>query len=253
MTKLSNQKKKRKKRLRNILVLIVILLLFIGIPALFLNYQASKSNMTISEVIQRRLIRSNEGAAQLADADASELVGEKIDFLLHQHVGNEFAETPMISNVLPTDLDDDQLLDIIVCDAKDNFVSWIRQYPAGVYTEHILATDLIAPAHAEAFDFDMDGDKDILVAVLGLLYPSNDKIGSVVLLELVGNSPVLQQRQNLSESGWRKSCRQESVSTSRVLTRNCTDFVSSARSFVISWSFIVLFFRKKAWLPAFDS
>jgi hypothetical protein len=40
-----------------------------------------------------------------------------------------------------------------------------------VYTETILASDLIAPAHVQVKDFDLDGDKDLLVAVLGLLYP----------------------------------------------------------------------------------
>ena len=36
-------------------------------------------------------------------------------------------------------------------------------------------------------DFDNDGDPDIMVAVLGLLFPSNDKIGSVVVLENDGS------------------------------------------------------------------
>jgi hypothetical protein len=53
----------------------------------------------------------------------------------------------------------------------------------GVYTEKILASDLIAPAHVQVIDFDKDGDKDLIVAVLGMLFPSNDKIGSVVILE----------------------------------------------------------------------
>lgn len=33
------------------------------------------------------------------------------------------------------DLDDDTLPDILVCDAPGNSVSWIRQFPAGVYTD----------------------------------------------------------------------------------------------------------------------
>ena len=48
-------------------------------------------------------------------------------------------------------------------------------------------SNIIAPAHLQVKDFDGDGDKDLLVAVLGLLYPSNDKIGSIVLLENDGN------------------------------------------------------------------
>jgi len=72
---------------------------------------------------------------------------------------------------------------VVLCDDKGNFVSWIRQYPAGTYTESVLAGDLIAPAHVQMIDFDMDGDNDLIVAVLGMLFPNNDKIGSVVILE----------------------------------------------------------------------
>jgi hypothetical protein len=62
-------------------------------------------------------------------------------------------------------------------------VSWIRQFPAGTYTEAILVNELIAPSHIQVFDFDKDGDNDIMVGVLGMLFPNNDKIGSVVILE----------------------------------------------------------------------
>ena len=79
-------------------------------------------------------------------------------------------------------------MDIIVCDAKSNSVNWIRQFPAGVYTETVIADGLNAPAHVQVIDFDKDGDKDILVAVLGLIFPSNDKIGSVVILENDGKN-----------------------------------------------------------------
>jgi len=79
------------------------------------------------------------------------------------------------------------LPDVIVCDTRGNFVSWIRQYPLGVYSEIIIASELIAPAHTEVIDFDKDGDNDILVAVLGMLFPNNDKIGLVVVLENDGN------------------------------------------------------------------
>ena len=40
----------------------------------------------------------------------------------------------------------------------------------------------------QVLDFDKDGDNDIMVAVLGLLFPSNDKIGSVVILENDGTN-----------------------------------------------------------------
>ncbi|TFH23211.1 MAG: VCBS repeat-containing protein [Bacteroidia bacterium] len=133
------------------------------------------------------MVKSEGSDSGQNSASSTIAEGEQIDFLLRSHIGNEYAEKPMISHVVVDDFDEDGLLDVIVCDAKDNFVSWIRQYPENVYTETILGTDLIAPAHVQVKDFDLDGDKDLLVAVLGLLYPSNDKIGSIVFLENDGN------------------------------------------------------------------
>jgi hypothetical protein len=115
-------------------------------------------------------------------------VGAKINFLEAVPVGQTFTEAPLISHVQASDLDGDGLLDIIVCDCKSNSVNWIRQYPLGVYTETVIADGLIAPAHAQVIDFDKDGDKDIMVAVLGMLFPNNDKIGSVVILENDGKN-----------------------------------------------------------------
>ncbi|MCK4993273.1 MAG: VCBS repeat-containing protein, partial [Bacteroidales bacterium] len=187
MTKTSKQKKRVKARIRNWITVAIILLIMVGVPYAILNYQASKSGMTIREVIQRKMVKS-EGSESGQNSSSSTISeGEKIDFLLRRHIGNEYEEKPMISHVMVEDFDEDGLLDVIVCDAKDNFVSWIRQSPENVYTETVLGTDMIAPAHVQAVDFDGDGDKDLLVAVLGLLYPSNDKIGSIVFLENDGN------------------------------------------------------------------
>jgi hypothetical protein len=139
--------------------------------------------MTISKVLQRKIKRTSSTDSLPGGQLSTNLVGEKVDFLVPLAVGQKFSDKPQISNLAIDDLDGDGLLDVIVCDTKNNFVSWIRQYPAGLYTETILANDLIAPAHVQVIDFDNDGDKDILAAVLGMLFPSNDKIGSVIILE----------------------------------------------------------------------
>lgn len=165
---------------------IIILIVLVGIPLLFLNYQSHLTGMTWGEVIQRKLNRSNTKDA-VSGLETNNSIGEKIDFLVPRPIGQKFTEPPQISNLAVSDLDGDGLLDVIVCDAKNNFVSWIRQYPAGTFTESVLAKDLIAPAHVQVCDFDNDGDKDLLVAVLGMLFPNNDKIGSVVILENDGN------------------------------------------------------------------
>lgn len=178
--------KKKKRTLQNFIISIIILAVLAGIPWIFLHYQARKSGMKISEVIQRKFRRNvvqNTGS-QAATA------GKMIDFLTPSQIGQSYTDPPLISNVQAADLDKDGLEDVIVCDARDNFVSWIRQFPAGQYTEQVLGSGLIAPAHASVDDFDMDGDNDILIAVLGMLFPNNDKIGSVVILENTGSGFV---------------------------------------------------------------
>ena len=66
--------------------------------------------------------------------------------------------------------------------ALANRVTWIRQAPAGTFTEQILA-DVAGPAHVQPVDLDRDGDLDVAVASMGVLFPNNAKIGAVIVLE----------------------------------------------------------------------
>lgn len=176
-----NTKNPGKSALKNIIITIVILGILAGIPYFFITYQSRHSGISRKEIIKGILNRSKKTGQEPGSAQAN--TGRKIDFLNPKPVGQPFTEPPMISNLETADLDNDGLQDIVVCDARNNFVSWIRQYPAGVFTETVIAEGLIAPAHIQAYDFDKDGDKDLMVAVLGMLFPNNDKIGSVIILE----------------------------------------------------------------------
>jgi hypothetical protein len=182
MNKEKNTSKKRGRRLRNTLSIVVILIALTGIPYLLLSYQAKRSGLTRGEVIQR-IFGGSEGDSPGASSGEGAGVGERIDFLDRISIGDGFDEPPLIAHIQAVDLDDDSLLDVVLCDDRGNFVSWIRQSPAGTFTETVLADDLIAPAHVQAIDFDGDGDLDLMVGVLGMLFPNNDKIGSVVILE----------------------------------------------------------------------
>jgi hypothetical protein len=182
MTNNSSRPGKRKKGLKSLMPIVFVLILFIGLPLIFLQYQAQRNGLSWSEVIQRTLNKKaapNSGQVVYNDNTS----GEKLDFLIPMAVGNKYSEPPLVSQILPIDLDKNGLLDVVVCDCKNNSVSWIRQNPVGTFQETVLAIDLIAPAHAEAIDFDKDGDLDLMVGVLGMLFPNNDKIGSVVILE----------------------------------------------------------------------
>ncbi len=111
--------------------------------------------------------------------------GAPSDAFTPQSVGEPRGggERPLIAHVEIVDLDADGLPDILACDAVRNRVAWIRQSPAGVWTERPVTEDIRAPAHVEPTDFDGDGDLDLLVASLGELFPSDLRIGSVVILE----------------------------------------------------------------------
>ena len=161
---------------------ILVMLILVGLPLIFLGYQARHSGLGWSETIRRITRHSTDTTREISES-GKERSGTKIDFLTQTPIGLKFTDPPLISHVQAADLDKDNLLDVIVCDDRGNFVSWIRQYPAGVFTEKILAGDIIAPAHVQVYDFDKDGDNDLIVGVLGMLFPNNDKIGSVVILE----------------------------------------------------------------------
>jgi hypothetical protein len=106
-------------------------------------------------------------------------------FLQPQPVGLPMAEKtrPLVAHVTVVDLDKDSLADIVACDVLANRVVWLRQAPRGTFTETTLGAEVRAPAHAEAVDIDRDGDLDLLVASLGVMFPSNARIGAVVVLE----------------------------------------------------------------------
>lgn len=88
-----------------------------------------------------------------------------------------------ITNVQVLDYDQDGINDVIVCDAARNSVLWYRQHPLGHWTEVVLADQLKVPVDVTVVDIDQDGDRDVIVSVLGDLFPSDELIGKVVLLE----------------------------------------------------------------------
>ena len=165
---------------------LLVLLVLAGIPVAVLTYQAQRTGMTWADILRRSFSHARGTRTGLETLPSTALPrGERIDFLEPQPVGDPFDQPPKISWVEAVDLDQDGLLDILVCDCEWNRVSWIRQYPRGEFTEHVIyeGEGLIAPARAEVVDMNGNGHLDLVVGVLGMLFPNNDPIGSVVLLE----------------------------------------------------------------------
>ncbi len=169
------------KRWSSLLPGLMIGAVLLGVPFLVLVYQSHRTGLSVGQMFAHifKAARKDETAASPAPA----LRGPKIDFLSQIPIGIPAAEPPRIGSLTIADLDGDGLQDVLVCDMLANRVGWIRQSPAGVYTEKWVSPVIPAPAHVSAADIDGDGDLDILVACMGQLFPSNDKIGSVVILE----------------------------------------------------------------------
>jgi hypothetical protein len=103
--------------------------------------------------------------------------------LTRTDIGPPSDGNAQITNVQIVDFDKDGKQDIIVCDALRGQILLYRQTQPGVWDEKILADKLIAPAHATIVDLDHDDDNDVIVSVLGDLFPSDKHVGKVVWLE----------------------------------------------------------------------
>ena len=114
-------------------------------------------------------------------------------------IGDPVKGHPMITHLIITDLDQDGLPDIVACDGQTDSVRWLRQFPTGVFTESQIGDAVRGPAHVSVCDINGDGKPDLLVASMGIITPNNDKVGSVVVLE------------NLGEGRWRNHVLVESI------------------------------------------
>lgn len=97
------------------------------------------------------------------------------------------SERPWVTDLTVSDLDGDGNLDVVYCEGKLNFIGILLGDGSGGFAELQKIDEIAGPAHVEAVDFDVDGDLDLLVACMGWIFPNNDKIGSVIVLENEGD------------------------------------------------------------------
>lgn len=105
-----------------------------------------------------------------------------LDTYTRRPIGNPLDGLPWITDLRVVDLDGDGLEDVLVCDAQLNRIGWIRQVRSGEYVEQNIGDSIAGPAHVEVADMNGDGHLDVLVASMGVVPPSNERTGAVVVL-----------------------------------------------------------------------
>lgn len=125
----------------------------------------------------------------ILDSPAPPITRSEVDLdrYFRKAIGKESNDVPWIAHVRAFDLDQDGLMDAIGCEAKYDQVVWLRQNDRGEFEETVLASDMQAPVRAEICDLDEDGDLDILVSCMNIVFPNNDKIGALIALENDGS------------------------------------------------------------------
>ncbi|MDQ8180340.1 VCBS repeat-containing protein [Pelagicoccus sp. SDUM812005] len=98
-------------------------------------------------------------------------------------IGDAPGDPPWITDIDIEDIDQDGRLDIVFTEGRLHEVRILYQYEPDAYIEKLASSEVKGPAHLEALDFDGDGDTDLLVASMGVIFPNNSRIGSVVFLE----------------------------------------------------------------------
>jgi hypothetical protein len=168
---------------------LVLAVIFIGIPLALITHEARRTGQSLGGYIKRSINKMGPKTPEgEKGATGQTEIGEKISFLEKMPIGDPVGDSkPWITHLTIVDLDQDGLKDVVVCDAKLNQIRWIRQYPAGTYMESQIGSEVRGPAHATPCDIDKDGDIDLLIAKMQMIFPNNDKIGAVVVLENTGD------------------------------------------------------------------
>lgn len=113
--------------------------------------------------------------------------GSTLETLYEFHEADAgFVDHPWVTDLNVGDISGDGVIDIAYCEGKRNQIGLLIGRGDGTFEKSVMIEGVKGPAHVEVVDIDFDGDGDLLVASMGLIFPNNDKIGSVVVLENQG-------------------------------------------------------------------
>ena len=162
---------------------LALLVVLVGVLGSLLYFESKRTEKTL-EAARARSSQAEEASIASSGAPRS----PTIHFLKKIPIGEPVGDTrPWITHTLIVDLDGNGLNDVLVCDALANRICWIEQVEPDHYVEKAIGDEVLGPAHVACSDIDKDGDLDLLVAKMGFIFPTNDKIGGVVVMENDGN------------------------------------------------------------------
>jgi hypothetical protein len=98
---------------------------------------------------------------------------------------------PLVVNVKAVQLHSKSKAEFLIADAQKNQVLLLSHTDKG-WQEKVLA-DIQVPSHTEVVDYDQDGDKDIIIAALGVMQPSEELAGKILLLRNNGSGIFSQE------------------------------------------------------------
>jgi len=98
---------------------------------------------------------------------------------------------PLVVNIKAVQLDSKNKAEFLIADAQKNQVLLLSHTDKG-WQEKVLA-NIQVPSHTEVVDYDQDGDKDIIIAALGIMQPSEALAGKILLLRNNGSGTFSQE------------------------------------------------------------
>lgn len=113
-------------------------------------------------------------------------VAENLSYLVPKPIGTAFSDHPWITHLLSMDWDEDGLADLIACEGRENKVVWLRQISPGEFVESVLIDNVSGPVHVTSAKMTGSGHSDLLISCMGQIFPNNDRIGTILILENLG-------------------------------------------------------------------
>jgi hypothetical protein len=135
----------------------------------------------LQDVLHFYLTFSREQQPRLADEpDPAESPVQFQPTALGLLPSNDSRERPILGHVNIVDLNRDGQPDLLTCDVREGAVKWVHRQN-GRWEEGTLAKAPF-PGRARVLPSSEDRNPDLVVACLGALLPTDDPVGSVVLL-----------------------------------------------------------------------